>query len=457
MSRAADPPHLRPEVFTDLARGRRSGAEVLADVLGHVAARCPECRAALAEYPRRHLVERVSGRYERSIKQAVEAATERALDHVREREEALALMAELSPPRSLPQALAVVTATPRYHRWGVVTRLADSAEALLEDDPEGAFYWALLAVAAALAIEPESHPAGVVESLRAASRIPLARALARIREDVGDAEAELVHATEHYARSSRHPLLELELALAQGEILLAAGAWSALLDHLRQIEGRKELQGTWELGFRYLTLLALGLRERGELEGALSGFRALRAAASEAPFPMTPGETRQLALEVVEMLLRLERYEEAWEELTADRSRFGKEGPRAQAARRDWLEAVTLAGLGKSREASALFRAVREGLAKAGRGLAAARVTLDELALWLREASSPEARRLIASIPELYSIEAFPRWALPALLRLQRLAWRRQLTPEAVDEARYALAAGPSSDAEPAVSSERVN
>jgi hypothetical protein len=154
MSHAADPSHLRPELFTDLARGRRSGAEVLDEMLEHVAARCPECRAALAEYPRRRLVERAQGRYERAIEEAVEAAAERALDHAREREEALPLVAELSPPRPLPRALAVVTATPRYHRWGVVTRFADSAEALLEDEPEGAFYWALLAVAAALAIEP---------------------------------------------------------------------------------------------------------------------------------------------------------------------------------------------------------------------------------------------------------------------------------------------------------------
>jgi hypothetical protein len=172
---------------------------------------------------------------------------------------------------------------------------------------------------------------------------------------------------------------------------------------------------------------------------------------------MTAGETRHVVLELVETLIRAERYEEAWEGLASDRSRFGNHGAPAQVARRAWLEAMTLSGLGKGREAAALFRAAREELAKQGAGLAAARVTLDELALLLREESSLEARRLVDAIPELYSIEAFPRWALPALLRLQRLAWRRQLTPQAVDEARDALAAGPPAAAEPAVSSERVH
>lgn len=56
---------------------------------------------------------------------------------------------------------------------------------------------------------------------------------------------------------------------------------------------------------------------------------------------------------------------------------------------------------------------------------------------------SPLSVRLEGALEVAANLEEAPRWALPALIRLHRLAWRRQLKPEGVDEARYALAVGP--------------
>ena len=309
MSQTLDAPHLREDDFRDLAMGKRSGAEVLARVLEHLAERCSECREALSEYPRRHLLERLPGSYEAAIGAAVEAGAERALDHVREHEEALPLVRELDPPRPLPQALALVTSTPRFHRWGVVTRLSDTAVRLLDDDSDAAVYWSTLAVAVALALEPVRCSEEVLETLRAAARIGLARALARSPERIREAEDQLALAAEHLDGSTHNPLVLAEMALAWAEIPFAGRTATEMLDYLHGIEGRLELEGAEDLAFRYLELMAVGFRDAGHLEAALTAFRSLLEAAGRPAVARTAADRRRLELRLVETLLEAGLYD----------------------------------------------------------------------------------------------------------------------------------------------------
>jgi hypothetical protein len=446
MSRGFEGAHLREQDLRDLAQGKRSGAELFAQVFDHLAERCPECRAALAEYPRRHLVERVPGSYQDAIEGAVEAGAERAIDHLREHDEALPIVEELGPPRPLPQALALVASTHRFHRWGVATRLADAAEGLLQEDPEAARYWATLAVAIALAMEPLGCSEAVLETLRCATRMVLARALARSPERGEDADQELARAAEHFTRSTHNPRLEIELALARFEIPSSGRSWSHRLGLLRELEVRIELKESPDLGLRFLETLAVAFRESGHLEGALSGFRALLEAATEGSVPVPAPDRRRFELQLVETLLEIGRYDEAWAALVDDRGAIRLEGPPREHAARELLGAMAQIGLGRSPEAFPLFDSARQRLLEHGFGLAAAITLLHELALRLREEPKPEAEKLLDEVSTLYTAEGLPLWARAPLIRVQRLAWREKLTAEDVDEARSALAAGPPED-----------
>ena len=443
MNQSSDPRHLREDDFRDLATGKASGAEVLGRVLEHLAERCAECRATLSEYPRRHLLERLPGSYREAIEEAVEAGSERAIDHLREHEEALPLVRELDPPRPLPLALSLVTSTPRFHRWGVVTRLSDTAQGLLYEDPEAAVYWSSLAVAAALAMEPVRSSEEVLETLRGAARVGLARALARSPERIADAEDQLARAAEHYERSTHNPRLLADIALARAEIPMAGRSAGQMLGDLRGMEGRLGIEGHEDLALRYLELMAVGFRAAGHLDAALTAFRSLLEAVGDSPLALSPADRHRVELELVETQLEAGRYEEAWALLIDDRGLLRKAGGPRERAARQWFGAFALAGFGRSAEASALLRSARQELLDEGAGLAAATMLLDELALRLEGISDAEQQELVAEISRCYTAGDLPPWARPPLIRLQRLGWRGPLTRQDVEEGRRALRAGP--------------
>ncbi len=174
--------HLSAETLEGLASGACSPPEVLERALGHLKSRCATCCETLAAYPARTLLARAAG--ESLYHDSSRRALARVLDVAAEREAARsALLDELLELPTVAEGVARVAADPRLQSWGLASVLLEHAEQDLDEAPDDALLWALLAAAVAEALDRDRYCEGVVEEIRTLAAVVLARVVLEADRD----------------------------------------------------------------------------------------------------------------------------------------------------------------------------------------------------------------------------------------------------------------------------------
>jgi tetratricopeptide (TPR) repeat protein len=127
-------------------------------------------------------------------------------------------------------------------------------------------------------------------------------------------------------------------------------------------------------------------------------------------------------------LMSCDRCEEALELFDEDAELFARNGRSVDKIRRRWLGGMISAGLGRPQAAEEAFVEARDALVERGMGFAAAMVSMDLAALYLRAGRMKEVRSLAESMIPIFQAQDIHREALAALILFQEAARREAVT-----------------------------
>ncbi len=122
------------------------------------------------------------------------------------------------------------------------------------------------------------------------------------------------------------------------------------------------------------------------------------------------------------------RHEEALELFEEDTELFARHGHPVDQSRRRWLEGMIYSGLGRLQSAEEAFVEARDALVDRGMGFAAAMVSMDLAALYLRAGRMEEVRSLAEAIIPIFQAQDIHREAIAALVMFQEAVRREAVT-----------------------------
>ncbi len=425
--------HLSVEKMARWLAGDLPHEEVLRDVVPHLVARCPRCRAAEDEV--------------RRLQREVEHWDERVA--VFEGRQAPELLAEIEG-LALDDQLARVRGEERFQSWGLCRLLLRRSFEAGLDDPGRAVGLAEVAVVVAELLVEDAYDPHWLEDLRARSWAHLGNAR-RILGELWSAEAALRRAEVHAGRSTTGnlavaaELLDFRASLRRAQRRL--GESRRLLDAALALY--REL-GDRHLVGRCLISMAKVLEESSVVPGeGAAGDGGERGESGDA------GQLEQavaLLAEAEELidrrrdprLLLCARHNRVWLLATAGR---GDEAaallPEARALSRElgnpldlvrlrWAEGRIDLGAGRSEAAEATLREVQQELFSRRMGYDAALASLDLALLYAQQGRTAELRRLSSEILPVFESREVHREAMAALLLFQHAAEEERLTVELV-------------------------
>ena len=132
------------------------------------------------------------------------------------------------------------------------------------------------------------------------------------------------------------------------------------------------------------------------------------------------------------LLLRVElgEYEQARQTLTQMRPLYDYYVSDMERLKLRWVEGKIAAGIGELDQAEAAFMAARQDFDRAGLGYRAALVSLDLVAVWLRQGRTSEIRHLVAELLGTFQAIGVEREALVGILLLRDAVECEQATVE---------------------------
>lgn len=341
----------------------------------------------------------------------------------RERGEARALWNEIAGLGSAA-AHQVVVQEARFHTWGFFELLLDKTRQSVLVEPRTAEKQLHLALQLADRLAPAAYGAGPVEAARARAWAWLGNAL-RILSDFRNAEQAFQSAGHHLARSWMDPLDEALLLELQGSLRRDQrrfGDALALLDRaiaLYRESSEPHLQG------RVLMTRGLTLQYSGDLPGAAACFRdsLFLLDGIREPRLVVAGQ-----FNLINCMFDSGRTGEAAALIPDARRLLERTGMRSDLLHLRWLEARVLAARGREDEAEQAFQEVRHGFTEDRIAFAAALVSLDLAALYLRTGRAARAQRMAREMIPIFQSCEVPQEALAALLVLQKAAEMEQLS-----------------------------
>jgi len=277
-------------------------------------------------------------------------------------------MEELAP-FSLDEQITRVRAVDYYQQWGVAQRLLLDAQAAWHRDPQKAHDRALLAVAVASKLDPDSYGAAWIADLRAKAHAYLANAH-RILGQFIDAEIEFTIAEAHLRQGVRSGQAQARVFSLKASLLKDQHRHHEALALLAQVERFHEEHGERHEAGR----IAL---QRSTVLDLLGEPREAAEEASRAAAMLDPAREPELRLAArnnsISFLLAAGDIEQA-------RALFDELPPMPEPLtelERRWLEANLLRSEGRHGEARTVYELVRTGLSEAGMFYRAALASLD--------------------------------------------------------------------------------
>ena len=122
------------------------------------------------------------------------------------------------------------------------------------------------------------------------------------------------------------------------------------------------------------------------------------------------------------------RHEEALDLFEEDADLFARHGHPLDQSRRSWLKGRISEGLGRLQAAEESFVEARDAVVARGMGFAAAMVSMDIAALYLRTGRMEEVRALAEAMIPIFQAQDIHREALAALVLFQESARREAVT-----------------------------
>lgn len=312
--------------------------------------------------------------------------------------------------------------------WGLCQHLLKEVRKALFEDPLSAIEAARLAVRIAGHLGDSYHPDWVLE-LRAKAHAYLGNAL-RVVGELRSADHEFLLADE---------CLELEgtgSARVQAEVLGLKG--SLRLDQRRLPEALELVDRALALYrsvqdqrgvSKALLKKAKVLHELGETEEALN--LSNRAVAQIRPTE-DPTLFSQVRFNQLAWLTLLGQYQEAAQILPEVQGLFSRSARPTETIRIRWCEALIAQGLGRTAEAEAAYREVREKFLELGKAYDAALVSLDLAALFAERGETEALKRIAAEILPVFQSRDVHREALAALLLFHQACAEERATVETI-------------------------
>lgn len=354
--------------------------------------------------------------YDSAISAAFAGALEKTADIRRQRESRVIPGAEGLPLPGDPQFCTVET-----------------CEALLErsytvhlSDPETALRLADLAAMSAEGLDPRLHDAAQTADLQARAWSEVANSH-RITGDLAKADRFMARALDCRSRGTgdvrllaRMSSLAAALACAQrrfDEAFRLLDVAYALYTNLndRHAAGR--------------VLIARGLYS-GYLGDPLEGINYLLQGLNTIDRGQEPKLAFQALHNIVLLRVELGEYEEASRCLDRMQPLYDRYLSDLERLKLRWVEGKIAAGLGRLEEAEAAFVEASRDFDRAGLGYRAALVSLDLVAVWLRQGRTAEIRQLVATLLMTFRAVGVEREALAGILLLRDAVECEQATLE---------------------------
>jgi tetratricopeptide (TPR) repeat protein len=404
------------------ARGSAEGmAEVTIAALEHLADAsrgCDRCRDVLGEYPLAAIAKRAGGRYREAIESAL--ADVRGLDvQLQEADRLIQDLVELD----VDAGEAHILSNPRYWTMGMVLRLLEYSEAVVDGRAPEALGLAKMAVCIAESLpEDGSKRSRFVQDLRGMARSELAAVL-RTLGRLDEAAEELARAESYITQGTGTWVVAGRVVLERCRWLLTRGEGERARRMARQVEHKAERGGDQEQAWDGMLVVARARRVSGELLDAITELRVLVAATRSGN--AHPEVEARCRLELVAALYEAGELDSARQQLARLRLLDTLMAVRHVPARASWWSGMVEADADRTdRAVDELERAWRS-LAADGLGLEALGAGLALASLYVQDERWDELGALGEALPDLLTIEGMPGWAVGMLLAALDGIWQR--------------------------------
>lgn len=306
-------------------------------------------------------------------------------------------------------------------------------EALLErsfavhlSDPENALQLAELAAFSAEDLDADAWGSEAVADLQARSWAEVANAY-RITGDLTRADRIMARAIDCRSRGTGDPRLLARLAGLSAALSCAQRRFEEAFRLLDVAYGIYQQLGDTHAAGRIL--IARGLYA-GYTGDPLDGIRYLLHGLNTIDRAREPKLAFQALHNILLLRVELGEYEQARHTLTQMRPLYDYYLGDLERLKLRWVEGKIAAGIGELDEAEAAFTAARQDFDRAGLGYRAALVSLDLVAVWLRQGRTPEIRQLVAELLATFQAIGVEREALVGILLLRDAVECEQATVE---------------------------
>lgn len=333
--------------------------------------------------------------------------------------------------RNAPQAPKGAEGLPLPGESGFST--PEVCEALLErsfavhlSDPENALQLAELAALSAEELDADAHGSRQVADLRARSWAEVANAY-RITGDLTKADRMMARAIDCRAHGTGDPRLLARLAGLSAALSCAQRRFEEAFRLLDVAYALYQDMGDTHAAGRIL--IARGLYA-GYTGDPLDGIRFLLHGLNTIDRAQEPKLAFQALHNILLLRVELGEYEQARQTLAQMRPLYDYYVSDVERLKLQWVEGKIAAGIGELDEAEAAFTLARQEFDRAGLGYRAALVSLDLVAVWLRQGRTREIRQLVAELLATFQAIGVEREALVGILLLRDAVECEQATVE---------------------------
>jgi len=317
---------------------------------------------------------------------------------------------------------------PEFSTVATCETLLDRSYAVQLSHPEAALRLADLAALAAEGLNPEINGVGTAEiaDLQARAWSEVANSL-RITGDLAKAERVMARALDCRTRGTGDTRLLARLSALSGALACAQRHFDEafrLLDVAYSIY--ISLNDRSAAG---RALIARGLYT-GYVGDPLEGIHYLLQGLNTIDRVQEPKLAFQALHNIVLLRVELGEYEEASRYLERMQPLYDRYLSDVERLKLRWVEGKIAAGLGRLKEAEAAFLEASRDFDRAGLGYRAALVSLDLVAVWLRQSRTSEIRHRVAELLSTFRAIGVEREALAGILLLRDAVECEQTTFE---------------------------
>lgn len=394
-------------------------------VVTHLLEGCPSCQDALsllsgalflAPEEEIEISAELDAAYDSAISAAFAGALEKTAELRRQRE-----------ARSIPGAEGLpLPGDPQFCTVETCEALLDRSYAVHLSDPETALRLADLAALAAEGLEPEEYGAAAIADLQARAWAEVANAH-RITGDLAKADRFMARALDCRIRGTGDVRLLARLSSLAAALACAQRRFDEafrLLDVAYSIY--MNLNDRHAAG---RVLIARGLYS-GYVGDPLEGIHYLIQGLNTIDRAQEPKLAFQALHNIVLLRVELGEYEEASRYLQRMQPLYDRYLSDLERLKLRWVEGKIAAGLGRLEDAEAAFVEASRDFDRAGLGYRSALVSLDLVAVWLRQGRTAEIRQLVATLLATFRAVGVEREALAGILLLRDAVECEQATLE---------------------------